>query len=157
MPAGRQVDPCPAFLGPKGSGKGTLAMLLAQAVNCLEAEGEVPCGTCLSCRKTKTSIIPMCGSLPGMERHIKIEQRPWAGSGPGTLRGKKRVFILDNAEDMTVPAANSLLKLLEEPPPYADVYLLILPSPEILLPTILSRCQALPFGRQPRQPLQPFS
>lgn len=134
------------FSGPKGSGKGTLALLLAQALNCLQAEGEVPCGTCLSCRKIQGLMHPDVRIIAREGANIKIEQirgiKQDAAREP--YEGKKRVFILDDAEDMTAPAANSLLKLLEEPPPYA-VFILLSCRPEILLPTIRSRCQGLPF------------
>lgn len=134
------------FSGPKGSGKGTLALLVGQALNCSEEEGEVPCGICLPCRKIQGFQHPDVRVIARDGANIKIEQirgiKQDAAREP--YEGKKRVFILDNAEDMTAPAANSLLKLLEEPPPYA-VFILLSCRPELLLTTIRSRCQGLPF------------
>lgn len=144
------------FSGPRGSGKGTLAMLLAQAVNCLDQE-EVPCGNCLPCRKTKNLNHPDVRWVIRDGAHIKIEQvkalRQEAARGP--YEGRKKIFILDNAEDMTVPAANSLLKLLEDPPAYL-MFILLASRPRQLLPTILSRCQVLAFRPVPEEAIAAF-
>ncbi len=143
------------FSGPRGSGKGTLALLLAQAVNCLAPEP--PCGTCLSCRKTAGMNHPDVRIIAREGAHIKMEQarvlRLEASRPP--YEGWKKVYILDGAEDMTAPAANSLLKILEDPPPYI-LFILLASRPRLLLPTILSRCQVLPFRPVPEETIASY-
>jgi DNA polymerase III subunit delta' len=145
------------FSGPAGSGKATLALLLAQAVNCTSGEDRVPCGTCLSCRKTASGNHPDVRFIAREGAHIKIEQartlRQEAALPP--YEGQKKVYIVDGAEDMTVPAANSLLKILEDPPPYL-LFLLLSSRPRLLLPTLVSRCQVLPFRPVPEEEIASF-
>lgn len=138
------------FVGPPHVGKNTLALDLAQAVNC--QEDEPPCGTCPSCCRIKDgkhpdittiSLNPTKGSREIKSRiEISIEdirdlQRnailpPYEGS--------YKVFIIDGAENLSDEAANCLLKTLEEPP--SRVLILLLTTEESrLLPTIISRCQ----------------
>ena len=131
------------FIGPAQVGKMTLAINLAQALNCVS--GDKPCGTCSSCRRIAESkhadvqIIDL-----GEKTEISINQikdfEHYASLKP--FEGGCRVFIIDNAELMSSEAANCLLKTLEEPPPF--VYIILLSANEkALLPTILSRCQKL--------------
>ncbi len=144
------------FSGPGGSGKGTLALLLAQAVNC-GSRGEVPCGTCLSCRKTAGMNHPDVRIIARDGAHIKMEQARSLRQGAALppYEGRKKVYIIDGAEDMTAPAANSLLKILEEPPSYV-LFILLSSRPQQLLPTILSRCQALPFRPVPEEEIASY-
>ncbi|MDA0797783.1 MAG: DNA polymerase III subunit delta' [Chloroflexi bacterium] len=134
--------------GPAHVGKLTLAMQIAQAVNCLTA-GDEPCGTCEACTR-------IAAGTHADVRVIRVD--PEATEGPKTAigidavreliasahlrpyEGRTRVFVFDGADTMTNDAANALLKVLEEPPP--DVRLLLLaPSQDSVLPTITSRCQ----------------
>src|SRR6185295_16996468 len=62
------------------------------------------------------------------------------------FEGRRRVVIIDNAAEMVEPAQNALLKTLEEPPP-SSVFILVTSRPDVLLPTVRSRCQRLRFGR----------
>lgn len=134
--------------GPAHVGKLTLAMQLAQAVNCL-TPGDEPCGACEACTR-------IAAGIHADVRVIRVN--PEATEGPKTAigidsvrdligsahlrpyEGNTRVFVFDGADTLTNDAANALLKVLEEPPP--DVrFLLLAPSQDSVLPTIISRCQ----------------
>ncbi len=142
--------------GPRSIGKHTVAVRLAQTLNCA-ATPVVPggCGACLACRKIERGTHPdvlfvtRLVDQPGEKRdnkNISIEQirlmqqdlalRP--------LEGRRRVVIIDDAADLSEHAEVALLKTLEEPPRHA-VLLLITPTPARLLETIRSRVQPFPF------------
>lgn len=135
------------FMGSDGVGKRTTAIALAKAVNCAAGDSKLACD-CNSCRKIDSGnhpdvfvILPeeKKGSIKiGKIREIIYE----ASLKP--YEGKKRVFIINDAEAMTEEAQNALLKLLEEPP---ENHILLLTSSNLagLLPTVLSRCKALKF------------
>jgi len=131
------------FVGPPHVGKLTLALDLAQAVNCGAATP--PCGECVSCCRIaahKHADVQIIGLISEGKREIGIEQvreMQTAASLP-PYEGKHKVFILDKAELLSHEAANCLLKTLEEPLP--RVLLILLTAREsALLPTIVSRCQ----------------
>ncbi|MDY6851022.1 MAG: DNA polymerase III subunit delta' [Thermodesulfobacteriota bacterium] len=140
------------FTGPAGVGKRTLAVALAQAVNCLGPNPSEPCGLCSACRKIKRGVHPDFIELEpdGRLRTIKIERvrelRNKAAFRP--YEGRTKVFIVREADRMGIEAANAMLKTLEEPPPDT---LIILTSPEEsgLLPTIVSRCLRLNLAPLP--------
>lgn len=133
------------FLGPSGVGRKLTALAFAQALNCLAEEGR-PCGACLACRKIATGNHPDVRVIVPDGLTLKIEQarelerevsyRP--------LEGRFKVYVLDDAERMTLPTANALLKTLEEPPPQV-VLILICRNPRLLPLTVLSRCQIVRF------------
>jgi len=138
------------FVGPPHVGKNTLALDLAQAVNC--QKDEPPCGKCLSCCRIndgKHSDITIIGlnSTKGSRKtkpHIEISIEDIRELQRNAIlppyEGKYKVFIIDGAENLSDEAANCLLKTLEEPPP--RVLILLLTTEESrLLPTVISRCQ----------------
>ncbi|MCX6022776.1 MAG: AAA family ATPase [Chloroflexi bacterium] len=143
--------------GPAGVGKTTLAVRLAQMVNC--AQPDAPCMTCRSCRRIEDGkhpdVMTMTLGQPDLgydperpnERSLSID-RVRALEHAAALRpyeGVHRVFIIQGAHQLGREAQNALLKTLEEPPP--SVLLLLLTAEEdALLTTIMSRVQRLPLG-----------
>ncbi len=142
------------FVGPAGVGKGALARAFAQAVACLTPR-RLPfdsCGTCDSCRRAEAGTQPEIVSIFPAGEQMQIWQfwdrdnKP-QGILSHTLNfapqiGKRRVYILEQAETLNESAANSLLKVLEEPPPYA-LFVLLASHPSRVLPTIVSRSQTI--------------
>ena len=131
------------FVGPRHVGKMTLALNMAQALNCLA--DEKPCGQCRQClriaagKHTNVQVIGLNGRAEIGIDQIRDMQR-FSSLKPG--EGRHWVFIVDGAENLSREASNCLLKTLEEPPP--DVQLVLLAINErLLLPTVLSRCQRL--------------
>ena len=146
------------LVGPTGVGKMTFALALAQGANCLEEEK--PCGHCSQCRRIAGGIHAdvMVISIPEQDRtsdegprtEVAIDQvrEIQRLSSLKPYEGAYRVFIFDEAERLSTEASNCLLKTLEEPP--ENVILVLLASnEELLLPTIVSRCQLLEFRRLP--------
>lgn len=141
------------FAGPSGVGKRTTALALAQAVNCVAPVTGVTgaddaCGVCVACRKIGGGLHPDVVEVrPEGKTVITIDQiREVAGRA--TLRpyeGRRPVWILDPADLMQEPAANALLKTLEEPAG-ASLFVLVTAASSALLPTILSRCQVVRFN-----------
>jgi len=138
--------PAHAYLisGPAQIGKATLARSLALALNCRSASGVRPCLQCRSCQLITAGKHPDVQLIEPDGAHVKIDQvralqhdlalRP--------MEGRYRVAIFDQFETATVEAQNALLKTLEEPPDYA-VLIVLTADPELLLPTIVSRCQQM--------------
>lgn len=126
------------FYGPAGIGKKTIAGAFAAALNCTAGSG---CGQCMACRKTASRCHPDIHWVVPEGKALKIEQirriRKHAYVKP--QEGKIQVFILVDADTMTVEAANSLLKVLEEPPA-GSVFILLAQTPAVLPPTVISRC-----------------
>ncbi|MFQ6066775.1 MAG: DNA polymerase III subunit delta' [bacterium] len=133
------------FVGPTGVGKMLTALAFAKALNCKEG-GLDSCDHCSSCRKIDHMNHPDVRVINPEESSIKIEQIRDLKREVGyrLFEGKKKVWIIEEADKLTVEAANSLLKILEEPPPDV-VFILISETPEKLPPTILSRCEIINF------------
>jgi len=134
------------FIGPDGVGKNLTALNFAKVLNCKEGKID-SCDRCPSCRKIDRLSHPDLRIIEPKEDSIKIEQiRTLKREAACSLyEGKKKVWIIRGADKFTQEAANSLLKILEEPPPQV-VIILISQTQEKLLPTILSRCETIPFS-----------
>lgn len=142
------------FYGPPGVGKGTAARVLAQAVNCPEKPGE-GCGGCRSCRRIAEGQHPDVVVLQSEGLHVRLEQVRYLLERVYfcPLEGRRKVFILRQAESLTAEAANSLLKALEEPP--GDVlFVLTASSRQAVLSTVQSRCVPVEFNFLPQQVLE---
>lgn len=125
------------------------ARMLAMAVNCPEVHEGYPCEKCLSCRKILHGNHPDVSIIEPKGASFKIEQvRALQKSiNYKHYEGAYKVLILTGADTMTVEAANSLLKVLEEPPT-KTIFILIAENGNNILPTIQSRCQIIKFGGQ---------
>jgi DNA polymerase-3 subunit delta' len=137
------------FAGPEGVGKRTVAMALAQAVNCPRRQGGDACGACPTClRIVRGQHSDVAVIDRGDEASIKIRvlrDRLLDSVTYRPFEAERRVFIIDPADAMTQEAQDSLLKTLEEPPS-AAIIVLVTAYPDTLSPTIRSRCRRLRFG-----------
>ncbi len=134
------------FIGPDGVGKKEMALVVAKALNCL-LKTENSCEECTSCVAINKKNFPDVMEVSPQKDVIKIEQMRLLKSTTylKPMVGKKRVFIISDAEKMSEEASNSLLKILEEPPSFSHIFLLT-DNPYLILPTIKSRCQVLSFA-----------
>jgi DNA polymerase-3 subunit delta' len=135
------------FAGPEGVGKRLTATALAQALNCERADG-AGCGECTACKRIARGVhADILVIEPGDSGSIKIDQVREAVDRTAyrPFEGRRRLVIIDEADALVPEAQNALLKTLEEPPP-ASVFVLITSRPDVLLPTVRSRCQRLRFG-----------
>ena len=142
------------LVGPPRVGKRTLALDLACALNCVNPEP--PCGGCRSCRRIieeKHADVITLGLHSRMEIGIDDIRGLQHLAHLPPYEGSSKVFIIEDAEYMSTEAANSLLKILEEPPPQV-VWLLLVVEEARLLPTIVSRCQRLELRPVPREQME---
>ncbi|MGH9320249.1 MAG: ATP-binding protein [Vicinamibacteria bacterium] len=145
--AGR-LPPSLIFSGGAGVGKLEAAVTLAQALNCPAGGGD-PCGRCSTCVRIARDEHPDVRILrpEGRGGQIRAEgvREAIAGVPFRPFEGKRRVIVLADAERMNPTTANTLLKTLEEPPPWATI-VLVTGNEAAMLPTILSRCQVFRFS-----------
>ena len=137
------------FSGPPGAPLYDAAIALAMALSCQRSRGE-PCGECEACAKIVAAIHPDVVTLvrEGAAQIVPIESvrsQVIARLGLPPHEGPVRVFIVEEATSLAPPAANALLKTLEEPPA-RTLFVLCTTAPEQLLPTIRSRCQRIRFA-----------
>jgi len=130
--------------GPEGSGRHTLAVILAQAMQCTSGEAR-PCGKCLQCRKIRENVHPDFITVDDPERKtvgVELIRRTREDVYIKPNEGRRKIYLIPRAMDMNPSAQNALLKVMEEPPAYA-AFLLITDVEQKLLPTIRSRCVSL--------------
>lgn len=134
------------FSGPEGVGKFTVALSFAQALMCSRTIDGDGCGDCDGCKKVAGGVHPEVVIFRPQSSTLKLEQirQLTAGVKMGPAMGPWTVRIVDKADTMTVEAANSLLKTLEDPLS-GVIMILITTRPQVIVPTILSRCQHLYF------------
>ncbi len=145
------------FAGPAGVGKRSLAVLLAQLLNCASPAKGRSCGLCSSCRKVAGGVHPDLRVVEPEGAYIKIEQVRQLITEVAfqPFEGRYRIIILDGAEQMRLEAANCLLKTLEEPPS-RTIIILITTNPYLLLTTIRSRSRLLQFGVIPEDRIERY-
>jgi DNA polymerase-3 subunit delta' len=136
--------------GPRGVGKYQFAVALAQALNCDRVMNGDACGHCVPCRKIAAGEHADVQTIVKDGQFIKIDQMR-SMSRDAQFRpyeGRHRVLIIDEADRMNLPSANSILKTLEEPPE-STLIVLVTAKPYGLPETIRSRCQMLSFAPLP--------
>jgi DNA polymerase III subunit delta' len=134
------------FEGGKGTGKKEAALLFAKSMFCLHLHEYKPCNTCINCRRIASSNHPDIHYIEPDGVSIKKEQIPHLQSEftKTGLESNRKLYIIEHVDKMTVNAANSLLKFLEEPS--SDTYAVLLTEHvHKLLNTIVSRCQIISF------------
>lgn len=136
------------FYGPRGLGKTTLARLLAKAVNCQNPQIEEsfePCNLCESCQEiNQGKAVDLIEIDAASNRGIDEIRALKEGIEIVPLKAKYKVYIVDEAHQLTKEASNALLKTLEEPPKHA-IFVLCTTEFQKMLPTIVSRCQKFEF------------
>ena len=140
--------------GPAGSGKRTLAQLLAAAILCSGAAK--PCGSCSHCRKVFGSGHPDFITIDDPEKKtvpVDLIRQARSDIYIRPNEADHKVYLFPRAQDIAVPGQNALLKVLEEPPAYG-VFLLLTDNPEKLLPTVRSRCTELALHALPPELLR---
>ncbi len=131
--------------GPRGSGKHTLARILTAAMMCTAPDRDsCPCGTCLPCRKVSGGIHPDVVTVgePGKPANLEAVRKARLDAYIAPNEGARKVYIFEDADDLSFQCQNSMLKLLEEGPPYA-AFLLLAENGGGLLQTVRSRCEEL--------------
>ena len=146
---GKGLSHCYILSGPQGSGKKTLAKIMAGAMECT-GKGESPCGVCDQCHKIFGGGHPDVITVDSDKATVPISviRQMQADAYIRPNEGKRKVYLIPRAQDMQAPAQNALLKLLEEPPSYCT-FILMTDNPEKILPTVRSRSVELTLNPLP--------
>src|SRR5213592_55276 len=135
------------FVGSRGTGKTSIAKILARSLNCVNGPTLAPCGECESCRSiansTSLDVIEMDAASNNSVEDIR-DLREKVGFAPAL--GRWKVYILDEAHMLSTSAWNAFLKTLEEPPPNT-IFVLATTEAHKVPPTIVDRCHRFDFQR----------
>jgi DNA polymerase-3 subunit delta' len=164
MLASGRVPGAMLFSGEEGVGKKLFALEIAKALNCRNRQGVEACGICPACIRISHFNYPQAeesedwleiiwtdhgdvGMVVSPKRLLRVHQitRIQTEANYRPFEGRARVFLIENADRLNDASSNALLKILEEPPPTSHL-ILITARPAMLLPTIISRCQAVRFS-----------
>lgn len=141
------------FCGPRGTGKTTVAKLLAKSVNCLNPE-EAPCNRCEHCASIQNGTHPDVIEIDAASNNGVDEIRDLIEKVKyAPIQGKYKVYIVDEVHMLSQGAFNALLKTLEEPPAHV-IFILATTEPHKVLATIISRCQRYDFVRVNHRDIQ---
>jgi DNA polymerase-3 subunit gamma/tau len=139
------------FVGPRGTGKTSTARILAKALNCVHGPTVNPCGVCVSCTEISQGISLDVLEIDGASNNSVDQIRELRDNVRfAPVRGKFKLYIIDEVHMLTSQAFNALLKTLEEPPAHVK-FVFATTEPHKVLPTILSRCQRFDLRRIPAQ------
>jgi DNA polymerase-3 subunit gamma/tau len=142
-----QVHHAYLFVGSRGTGKTSMAKILAACLNCTEGPTTSPCGVCDSCvaiaNATSLDVIEMDAASNNSVDDIR-DLRERVAYAP--VSGRHKVYILDEAHMLSPQAWNAFLKTLEEPPP-RTIFVLATTEAQKVLPTVVDRCHRFDFGR----------
>src|SRR5947199_6166062 len=135
------------FVGSRGTGKTSMAKILAACLNCVHGPTTTPCGTCGSCvaiqNATSLDVIEMDAASNNSVDDIR-DLREKVAYAP--VSGRHKVYILDEAHMLSSQAWNAFLKTLEEPPP-RTIFVLATTEAQKILPTVVDRCHRFDFAR----------
>src|SRR3954454_11044200 len=135
------------FVGSRGTGKTSMAKILAASLNCVHGPTTKPCGECESCRSiaaaTSLDVIEMDAASNNSVDDIR-DLRERVSFAP--VGGRHKVYILDEAHMLSTAAWNAFLKTLEEPPPHT-IFVLATTEANKVLPTVVDRCHRFDFAR----------
>ena len=135
------------FSGPRGTGKTSVARILAKSLNCEKGPTEVPCNQCVNCREITEGVSLDVREIDGASNRGIDEIRELRENIKfSPVSSRYKIYIIDEVHMLTTPAFNALLKTLEEPPPHV---VFVFATTEIykVPATILSRCQHFDFKR----------
>ena len=139
------------FVGSRGTGKTSMAKILAASMNCVDGPTVTPCGVCDSCRSiadaTSLDVIEMDAASNNSVDDIR-DLREKVAYAP--VSGRHKIYILDEAHMLSTPAWNAFLKTLEEPPPHT-IFVLATTEAGKILPTVVDRCHRFDFARPSQQ------